>query len=177
MPRGYCPRGAFLVALLQVFLGVAIIIMPAPLAVALRFIFAFWVFYEGLNMMLDSFNYKSATESSSSPAAHHKAAYATTPSTWLNNCAHPRLPSPSSVAHSLSAWLLLPERGRHATVAKNKVTASVATRIKMENTKKLRTKHKAFEQNLIANFWFLLGCSLHPRAPTVSSSPAHVCRR
>ncbi len=48
----------FLAALLQVFLGVAIIIMPAPLAVALPFIFAFWVFYEGLNLMLDSFNYR-----------------------------------------------------------------------------------------------------------------------
>lgn len=48
----------FLAALMQVVLGVAIILMPAPLAVALPFIFAFWVLYEGINLLLDSFNYK-----------------------------------------------------------------------------------------------------------------------
>jgi len=48
----------FLTALLHVFLGIVIIVMPAPLAVALPFIFAFWVFYEGLSLLLDSFNYK-----------------------------------------------------------------------------------------------------------------------
>jgi len=37
-------------------------------------------------------------------------------------------------------WLLLPERGGNATVAKNKVTASIATRIKMKDyTRKLET--------------------------------------
>ena len=32
-------------------------------------------------------------------------------------------------------WLLVPERGKHATVAKEKVTASIATRVKMESFK------------------------------------------
>lgn len=36
--------------------------------------------------------------------------------------------------------------------------AKLEFQVYKENTKKLRTKHKAFEQNLIANFWFLLGC-------------------
>ncbi|MBR1631989.1 MAG: DUF308 domain-containing protein [Paludibacteraceae bacterium] len=48
----------FLAALLQVFLGVAIIVNPLPLAVSLPLVFAFWVFYEGLNLLLDSLNYK-----------------------------------------------------------------------------------------------------------------------
>ncbi len=48
----------FLAAFLQVILGIVIIVAPGPLAVALPFFFAFWVFYEGLNLMLDSFNYK-----------------------------------------------------------------------------------------------------------------------
>ena len=48
----------FLAALMQVFLGIVLIINPAPLAVALPFIFAFWVMYEGIGLMVDSFNYK-----------------------------------------------------------------------------------------------------------------------
>ncbi len=48
----------FLAALLQVILGIVMIINPAPLAVALPFVFAFWVMYEGLNALLDSFTYK-----------------------------------------------------------------------------------------------------------------------
>lgn len=48
----------FLTAQLQVFLGILLIINPAPLAIALPFVFAFWVLYEGLSLMLDSFNYK-----------------------------------------------------------------------------------------------------------------------
>ena len=48
----------FLAALMQVFLGILLIINPAPLAVALPFIFAFWVMYEGIGLMVDSFNYK-----------------------------------------------------------------------------------------------------------------------
>lgn len=48
----------FLAALLQVILGVVLFINPAPLAIALPFVFAFWVMYEGLNVLLDSFNYK-----------------------------------------------------------------------------------------------------------------------
>jgi len=39
------------------------------------------------------------------------------------------------------AWLLLPERGSNATVAKNKVTASIATRVKMKDyTQHLTTR-------------------------------------
>ena len=48
----------FLTALLQLILGIVLIINPAPLAVALPFIFAFWVLYEGIGLMVDSFNYK-----------------------------------------------------------------------------------------------------------------------
>ena len=48
----------FLAALVQVILGIVLIINPAPLAVALPFIFAFWVMYEGIGLMVDSFNYK-----------------------------------------------------------------------------------------------------------------------
>lgn len=48
----------FLTALLQVILGVVLVINPAPLAIALPFIFAFWVLYEGIGLLVDSFNYK-----------------------------------------------------------------------------------------------------------------------
>ena len=48
----------FLAALLQVFLGIVLLINPAPLAIAIPFVFAFWVLYEGLNLLLDSLNYK-----------------------------------------------------------------------------------------------------------------------
>lgn len=48
----------FLAALLQVFLGIVLLINPAPLAIAIPFVFAFWVLYEGLNLLLDSINYK-----------------------------------------------------------------------------------------------------------------------
>ena len=48
----------FLTALLQLILGIVLIFNPAPLAVALPFIFAFWVMYEGIGLMVDSFNYK-----------------------------------------------------------------------------------------------------------------------
>ena len=58
--RAINPFGAltFLTALLQVFLGVVLFINPAPLAVAIPFIFAFWVMYEGIGLMVDSFTYK-----------------------------------------------------------------------------------------------------------------------
>jgi uncharacterized membrane protein HdeD (DUF308 family) len=48
----------FLTALLQLILGVVLIFNPAPLAIALPFIFAFWVMYEGFGLFVDSFNYK-----------------------------------------------------------------------------------------------------------------------
>jgi uncharacterized membrane protein HdeD (DUF308 family) len=48
----------FLTALLQLILGIVLIINPAPLAIALPFIFAFWVLYEGIGLFVDSFNYK-----------------------------------------------------------------------------------------------------------------------
>ena len=48
----------FLGALLQIFLGTWMVINPAPLAVALPFIFAFWVLFEGVKVVIDSFNFK-----------------------------------------------------------------------------------------------------------------------
>lgn len=48
----------FLAALMQVILGIVLIANPAPLAFALPFVFAFWVLYEGIGLMVDSFNYK-----------------------------------------------------------------------------------------------------------------------
>lgn len=48
----------FLAALMQVVLGILLIINPAPLALALPFIFAFWVLYEGIGLLVDSINYK-----------------------------------------------------------------------------------------------------------------------
>ena len=48
----------FLAALMQVILGVVLIVNPAPMAIALPFIFAFWVLYEGIGLFVDSFNYK-----------------------------------------------------------------------------------------------------------------------
>lgn len=48
----------FLAGLLQLILGIVLFINPAPLAIALPFLFAFWVLYEGINLLLDSFNYK-----------------------------------------------------------------------------------------------------------------------
>lgn len=48
----------FLTALLQLILGIVLVINPAPLAIALPFIFAFWVLYEGIGLLVDSFNYK-----------------------------------------------------------------------------------------------------------------------
>ena len=48
----------FLAALVQVILGCVLIINPAPLAVALPFIFAFWVLFEGVKVVIDSFNFK-----------------------------------------------------------------------------------------------------------------------
>lgn len=48
----------FLAALFQVFFGILLIVNPAPLAFALPFVFAFWVMFEGFEMLADSFSYK-----------------------------------------------------------------------------------------------------------------------
>lgn len=48
----------FLAGLMQVLLGIVLFANPAPLAAALPFVFAFWVMYEGVNVLLDSINYK-----------------------------------------------------------------------------------------------------------------------
>ena len=48
----------FLAGLMQVLLGIVLFANPAPLAVALPFVFAFWVMYEGINVLMDSINYK-----------------------------------------------------------------------------------------------------------------------
>lgn len=48
----------FLAALLQVIVGLILVINPAPLAIALPFIFAFWVMFEGVDLMVDAFNYR-----------------------------------------------------------------------------------------------------------------------
>ena len=60
MERHENPFGGltFLAALLQILFGCLLMVNPAPLAVAITFVFAFWVLYEGINMLLDSFNYK-----------------------------------------------------------------------------------------------------------------------
>ena len=43
---------------MQVLLGLFFIINPAPLAIGLPFIFAFWVMFEGVNIAIESFDFK-----------------------------------------------------------------------------------------------------------------------
>ncbi len=44
--------------LLQIILGAIMVFHPAPLMVALPFIFAFWLMFEGINLAISSFDFK-----------------------------------------------------------------------------------------------------------------------
>ncbi|MBO4361550.1 MAG: DUF308 domain-containing protein [Paludibacteraceae bacterium] len=48
----------FLGALLQVIIGLFLVINPAPLAAAIPFVFAFWLLFEGIKMMIDAVHTK-----------------------------------------------------------------------------------------------------------------------
>lgn len=48
----------FFSALLQIILGLLILFQPAPVMIALPFIFAFWLLVEGLNLAISSFDFK-----------------------------------------------------------------------------------------------------------------------
>ncbi len=58
--RGFIPMSGlmFLSALLQIILGAVMVFHPAPLMVALPFIFAFWLLFEGINLAVSSFDFK-----------------------------------------------------------------------------------------------------------------------
>ena len=58
--RRFLPQSGlmFFSALLQLILGCLLLINPAPIAIALPFIFAFWVLFEGVNIAIGSFDYK-----------------------------------------------------------------------------------------------------------------------
>ena len=48
----------FFSSLLQIILGVLLVFNPAPVALALPFIFAFWVLFEGIDIAIGSFDFK-----------------------------------------------------------------------------------------------------------------------
>ena len=48
----------FFAALLQIILGCIMVFNPAPLMVALPFLFAFWLLFEGVNLAISSFDFK-----------------------------------------------------------------------------------------------------------------------
>ena len=58
--RGFMPLSglAFFSALLQIILGLIMVFNPAPLMVALPFLFAFWLLFEGVNLAIGSFDFK-----------------------------------------------------------------------------------------------------------------------
>ena len=58
--RGFIPMSGlmFLSALLQIILGAIMLFHPAPLMMALPFIFAFWLLFEGINLAISSFDFK-----------------------------------------------------------------------------------------------------------------------
>jgi len=58
--RGFIPMSGlmFLSAVLQIILGAIMLFNPAPLMVALPFIFAFWLMFEGINLAISSFDFK-----------------------------------------------------------------------------------------------------------------------
>lgn len=58
--RGFMPLSGltFFSALLQIILGCIMIFNPAPLMVALPFLFAFWLLFEGINLAIGSFDFK-----------------------------------------------------------------------------------------------------------------------
>ncbi len=58
--RRFMPRSGlmFLSALLQIGLGIVMVLHPVPLMVAMPFIFAFWLMFEGINLAISSFDFK-----------------------------------------------------------------------------------------------------------------------
>ena len=58
--RRFMPRSGlmFFSALLQIIFGCLMFFHPAPLMVALPFIFAFWLLFEGINLAISSFDFK-----------------------------------------------------------------------------------------------------------------------
>ena len=58
--RGYMQTSglSFFSALLQIILGCVMLFNPAPMMVALPFIFAFWLLFEGMNLAIGSADFK-----------------------------------------------------------------------------------------------------------------------
>lgn len=58
--RSIMPRSGlmFFSALLQIIFGCLMFFHPAPLMVALPFLFAFWLLFEGINLAIGSFDFK-----------------------------------------------------------------------------------------------------------------------
>ena len=56
----FLPRSGlmFFSALLQIILGCLMVFHPAPVMVALPFLFAFWLLFEGIDMSIASFDFK-----------------------------------------------------------------------------------------------------------------------
>ena len=48
----------FFTALLKILLGLMILIFPAPIMIALPFLFALWLMFEGINILVTSFDFK-----------------------------------------------------------------------------------------------------------------------
>ena len=58
--RGFMPLSglSFFSALLQIILGCVMIFHPAPVMIALPFIFAFWLLFEGIDLAISAFDFK-----------------------------------------------------------------------------------------------------------------------
>ena len=58
--RGFMPLSglSFFSALLQIILGCVMLFHPAPVMVALPFIFAFWLLFEGINLAIGSADFR-----------------------------------------------------------------------------------------------------------------------
>ena len=58
--RGFMPLSGltFFSSLLQIILGLVMVFHPAPVMVALPYVFAFWLLFEGINLAIGSFDFK-----------------------------------------------------------------------------------------------------------------------
>lgn len=58
--RGFMPLSglSFFSALLQIILGCVMLFHPAPVMIALPFLFAFWLLFEGINLAIGSADFK-----------------------------------------------------------------------------------------------------------------------
>jgi len=58
--RGFMPLSglSFFSALLQIILGCVMVFHPAPVMIALPFIFAFWLLFEGIDLAISAFDFK-----------------------------------------------------------------------------------------------------------------------